>query len=59
MKRTLPVMAPLSIMLFERRAFPAAARAVKAVPAELGDDVGVLGAVAVAMAQMTSTLPQI
>ncbi len=52
-------MAPLSIMLFERRAFPAAARAVKAVPAELGDDVGVLGAVAVAMAQMTSTLPQI
>ncbi|HID64644.1 MAG TPA: ROK family protein [Anaerolineae bacterium] len=41
----------------ERRAFPAAARAVKVVPAELGDDVGVLGAVAVAMAQVTSTLP--
>jgi glucokinase len=36
----------------ERRAFPAAARAVKVVPAALGDDVGVLGAVAVAMAQM-------
>ena len=43
----------------ERRAFPAAARAVKVVPAALGDDVGVLGAVAVAMAQMASTLPQI
>ncbi len=42
----------------ERRAFPAAARAVKVVPAELGDDVGVLGAVAVAMAQMASILPQ-
>lgn len=50
-------MAPLSIMLFERRA-SAAARAVKVVPAAVGDDV-VLGAVAVAMAQMTSTLPQI
>ena len=42
----------------ERRAFPAAARAVKVVPAELGDDVGVLGAVAVALAQMASTPPQ-
>jgi glucokinase len=41
----------------ERRAFTAAARAVNVVPAELGDDVGVLGAVAAAMAQMTSTLP--
>lgn len=43
----------------ERRAFPAAARAVRVVPAELGDDVGVLGAVAVAIAQMASTLPRI
>jgi hypothetical protein len=33
-------------------------RAVEVIPAELGDDVGVLGAVAVAMAQMTSTLSQ-
>ena len=38
----------------ERRAFPAAARAVKVVPAELGGDVGVLGAVAVAMAHTAS-----
>jgi glucokinase len=38
----------------ERRAFPAAAKAVQVVPAELGDDVGVLGAVAVAMAQKTA-----
>ena len=42
----------------ERRAFPAAARAVQVVPAELGDDVGVLGAVAAAMAQMAVILPQ-
>jgi glucokinase len=42
----------------ERRAFPAAARAVQVVPAELGDDVGVLGAVAAAMAQMAAILPQ-
>jgi predicted NBD/HSP70 family sugar kinase len=42
----------------ERRAFPAAARAVNVVPAELGDDVGVLGAVAAAMAQMAAILPQ-
>jgi glucokinase len=41
----------------ERRAFPAAARAAQVVPAELGDDVGVLGAVAVAMAHKTSILP--
>ena len=40
----------------ERRAFPAAVRAVKVVPAELGDDVGVLGAVAAAMAQTALTL---
>ena len=32
-----------------RRAFPAAAQAVKVVPAQLGDDAGVLGAAAVAM----------
>jgi hypothetical protein len=51
-------MALLSIILFERRAFPVAARPVEVVPAELGDDVGVLGMVAVAMAQMTSTLSQ-
>lgn len=36
----------------ERRAFPAAARVVRVVPAQLGDDVGVLGAAAAAMAQM-------
>jgi len=41
----------------ERRAFPAAARVVQVVPAQLGDDAGVLGAAAVAMAQMASTLP--
>ncbi len=35
----------------ERRAFPAAARVVHVVPAQLGDDVGVLGAAAVAIAQ--------
>ena len=40
----------------ERRAFPAAVRAVRVVPAELGDDVGVLGAVAAAMAQTALTL---
>ena len=40
----------------ERRAFPAAARAVKVVPAELGDDVGVLGAAAAAMAQVAAIL---
>jgi glucokinase len=43
----------------ERRAFPAPAGVVKVVPAELGDDVGVLGAAAVAMAQVISTLPQV
>jgi glucokinase len=36
----------------ERRAFFAAAQAARVVPAQLGDDVGVLGAVAVAMAQL-------
>jgi glucokinase len=40
----------------EQRAFPAAVRAVKVVPAELGDDVGVLGAVATAMTQTVLTL---
>ncbi|MFN2269813.1 MAG: ROK family protein [Anaerolineae bacterium] len=36
----------------ERRAFHAAVEAVRVVPAELGDDVGVLGAAAVALAQI-------
>jgi glucokinase len=36
----------------EQRAFFAAAEAVRIVPAELGDDVGVLGAAAVALAQI-------
>ncbi len=35
--------------IIDRRAFCAAAQAVKVVPAQLGDDVGVLGAAAVAM----------
>lgn len=35
--------------VIDRRAFPAAAQAVKVVPAYLGEDVGVLGAAAVAM----------
>ncbi len=41
----------------ERRAFPPAARAVRVVPAALGDDVGVLGAVAAAIAQMAAGPP--
>ena len=36
----------------EQRAFRAAVEAVRVVPAELGDDVGVLGAAAVALAQI-------
>jgi len=36
----------------DRRAFPAPARAVRVVPAELNDDVGVLGAAAVALARI-------
>ena len=35
-----------------------AIRAVEVVPAELGDDVGVLDSVAAVMAQMASILPQ-
>lgn len=42
----------------ERRAFPAVAGVVRVVPAELGDDVGVLGAAAVAMSQAALTLSQ-
>ncbi|MFL7792345.1 MAG: ROK family protein [Anaerolineae bacterium] len=38
--------------VIEQRAFRAAAQAVRIVPAELGDDVGVLGAAAVALAQI-------
>jgi glucokinase len=37
----------------EQRAFRAAAETVRIVPAKLGDDVGVLGAAAVALAQIT------
>ncbi len=37
--------------IIRRRAFPAAAQAVRVVPAQLGDDVGVLGAATVAMLQ--------
>jgi glucokinase len=39
--------------VIEQRAFRAAAEAVRVVPAKLGDDVGVLGAAAVALAQIT------
>ena len=35
--------------IIDQRAFPANAHAVRVIPAELGDDVGVLGAAAVAM----------
>jgi glucokinase len=35
--------------IIDQRAFPASAQAVRVAPAELGDDVGVLGAAAVAM----------
>ena len=38
--------------VIEQRAFRAAVEAVRIVPAELGDDVGVLGAAAVALAQI-------
>ena len=38
--------------VIDRRPFRAAAQAVRVVPAELGDDVGVLGAAAVALAQI-------
>ncbi len=37
--------------MIQRRAFPAPAQVVKVVPAQLGDDVGVLGAATVAMLQ--------
>ncbi len=39
--------------VIEQRAFRAAAAAVRVVPAKLGDDVGVLGTAAVALAQIT------
>jgi glucokinase len=35
--------------IIDRRAFRASAEAVKVVPAQLGDEVGILGAAAVAM----------